>query len=85
MSRELIYRFAFQNNKIFIREGEIGMRAVIDQKACTGCELCTLICPEVFKMESSYAVAYSNPVPKAYEEYVRESSYDCPVNIIMIE
>ncbi len=61
------------------------MKAVIDHEACAGCELCALICPEVFKMENSHAVVYSNPVPKAYEEYVRESSYDCPVNTIMLE
>jgi len=24
---------------------------VVDQEACIGCELCTQICPEVFRME----------------------------------
>jgi ferredoxin len=60
------------------------MKATINQNDCAGCELCTLICPEVFKMESNCAVAYSNPVPKAYEDFAREASYDCPVNTIMI-
>ena len=66
-------------------EVKIVMKVTINKDECAGCELCTLICPEVFKMESDHAVAYSNPVPKAYEDFARESSNDCPVNSIKIE
>ena len=39
------------------------MKAIVDADECTGCELCTQTCPEVFEMEDDIAVVIVNPVP----------------------
>lgn len=61
------------------------MKAKVDKDTCTGCELCTDACPEVFKMEGDVAVAYSNPVPSDQEESCRDAAEQCPVEAISIE
>lgn len=61
------------------------MRAQVDAAECTGCELCTETCPEVFRMEGDTAVAYVNPVPADAEESCRQASEECPVGAISIE
>ncbi len=61
------------------------MRAVVDQDLCTGCELCTEICPGVFKMDGDLAVAYVDPVPAALETNCREAADSCPVAAIGLD
>ncbi|OHD67927.1 MAG: ferredoxin [Spirochaetes bacterium RBG_16_49_21] len=61
------------------------MKAKVDPDTCTGCELCTQTCPEVFKMEGDVAVAYVNPVPKEYEDLAKQAADECPVEAISIE
>lgn len=60
------------------------MTAKVDPDLCTGCELCTETCPEVFKMEDDLAVAYVDPVPAGSEDSAQEAADDCPVEAITI-
>ncbi len=60
------------------------MTAKVDPDLCTGCELCTETCPEVFKMEDDLAVAYVDPVPSGAEDSAQEAADDCPVEAITI-
>jgi len=50
------------------------MKAIVDKEICTGCPLCTDICPEVFKMDGDVAVAYNDPVPAEYEDSCRDAA-----------
>jgi ferredoxin len=61
------------------------MIAIVDRDACTGCELCTDICPAVFKMDGDKAIAYTTPVPKAEEANAQDAADQCPVSCISIE
>jgi len=61
------------------------MRASVDKEQCTGCELCTETCPEVFRMDADTAFAYTDPVPAEVEDSCREAADDCPVQAITIE
>jgi ferredoxin len=61
------------------------MKAKVDPNLCTGCELCTNICSEVFEMKGDIASVKVNPVPKVAEETCRESKDSCPVEAIFIE
>ena len=60
------------------------MTAKVDPDTCTGCELCTDMCPEVFKMNRDVAVAYTDPVPDAVEDSAKEAAESCPVEAISI-
>jgi len=60
------------------------MKAIVDQETCTGCTLCTQICPEVFRMDDDKAVAYVDTVPKDAEEACKEAALKCPVDAIRI-
>ena len=61
------------------------MRAKIDEETCTGCELCTETCPEVFEMDDDKAIVKVDPVPPEAEESCQEAADDCPVEAITIE
>jgi ferredoxin len=61
------------------------MKAKVDTDVCTGCELCTQTCPEVFRMEDDTAFAYTNPVPKEVEASAKQAADECPVEAISIE
>ena len=62
------------------------MRAVVDKDLCTGCQLCTEVCPDVFEMgEDDLAEAKVNPVPSDAEDDCREAAEQCPVEAIQIE
>ncbi len=61
---------------------------VVDQDTCIGCETCTLVCPEVFRMEEKEgghghdhkSVVY-NPVG-APEGKIEQAMDSCPVSCI---
>lgn len=61
------------------------MKAKVDPNLCTGCELCTNICPDVFEMKGDIAVEKVSPVPNSAEETCREAKDSCPVEAISIE
>ncbi len=61
------------------------MTATVDQDTCTGCELCSQTCPEVFRMEGDVAFAYTDPVPKELEELAKQAADECPVAAISID
>ncbi len=61
------------------------MKAIVDADECTGCELCTQTCPEVFEMEDDIAVVKGDSVPGDAEETCRQAAEECPVECITIE
>ncbi len=61
------------------------MKAIVDADECTGCELCTTTCPEVFDMEDDVAVVKGDSVPGDAAETYRQAAEECPVECIAIE
>lgn len=62
------------------------MKATIDRDECTGCELCTMICPEVFEMDDEgIAIVIADPIPADAEDDAEEAAESCPVECICIE
>ena len=61
------------------------MKAIMDKEECTGCELCTQTCAEVFKMEDDKAVVFVDPVPQGAEETCKQAAEECAVGAITIE
>ena len=60
------------------------MKAVVDPNTCTGCTLCTDICPEVFEMDGGVARAKKEPSSPQEEKTCREAAASCPVGAITI-
>ncbi len=62
------------------------MKATIDRDGCIGCELCSQICPSVFRMDDEgLAEVYTDPIPKDEEEAAVEAAENCPVGVITVE
>lgn len=61
------------------------MKAKVDANLCTGCELCTNICPDVFEMKGDVASVKVSIVPPSAEDSCREARDSCPVEAISIE
>jgi ferredoxin len=61
------------------------MKASVDADACTGCGLCTEICPEVFEMGDEAAKARDAEIPADAEEKAKEAAASCPVQAITVE
>jgi ferredoxin len=61
------------------------MKAIIDADLCSGCELCTQTCPEVYEMQGDVAVVKVDPIPAELEASAKEAADDCPVEAIKIE
>ncbi len=61
------------------------MKVKVDADDCTGCELCTQTCAEVFEMEDDIAVVKGDSVPAGAEETCRQAVEECPVECISIE
>ena len=61
------------------------MRAIVNKDTCTGCELCTESCPEIFEMEGDIAVVKVDKIPPEAEEAARQAAEECPVEAITIE
>ena len=62
------------------------MKAIVDEDACIGCELCVDTCPAVFEMrDDGLSHVIADPVPSEQYECARESADICPVTAIEIE
>ena len=62
------------------------MKALIDREGCISCELCTSICPDVFRMaDDDLGEVYVDEVPEELEDDVKEAEESCPVNVISTE
>ncbi|MDR4506006.1 MAG: ferredoxin [Candidatus Scalindua sp.] len=61
------------------------MKASVNADECTGCELCTQTCPEIFEMDGDIAVAKDGDVPAELEETCRQAAEECPVECINID
>ena len=60
------------------------MKAKVDPDLCISCELCVNLCPEVFRMEETKAVATVAVVPPAAEATCKQAEDECPVDAIAI-
>lgn len=61
------------------------MVAKVDAEACTGCEMCTQTCPEVFEMDGDKSSVKVKVVPEDAEETCRQAAEECPVEAISIK
>ena len=61
------------------------MKVKVDPELCTGAEICTQVCPDIFEMKGDKAIARMGEVPKDLEGCVREAVDSCPSEAIIIE
>ena len=57
------------------------MKAFVDPDLCIGCTQCAGLCPEVFTMEGTLAVALLGEIPAQ----AVDAAQTCPVSAIRIE
>ncbi|OHC00677.1 MAG: ferredoxin [Planctomycetes bacterium RIFCSPLOWO2_12_FULL_39_13] len=60
------------------------MHAKVDVDICTGCELCTQTCPEIFYMDGDVAKAKDIEVSSEIEDTCKQAAEECPVEAIII-
>ncbi len=58
------------------------MKAFVDPDLCIGCTQCAGICPEVFSMDGSLAVAIPDEIPGEDVPQAVDAAENCPVNAI---
>lgn len=61
------------------------MKAYVDGDVCIGCGLCADSCPDIFELVDDKAVVKVSPIPKDYEDLVKEARENCPVDAIRVE
>ncbi len=61
------------------------MKANVDEELCTGCEICTETCPEVFEMKNDKSWVKVDEIPEDAEECARQAEEECPEEAISIE
>lgn len=61
------------------------MKAFVDEDLCTGCELCTQTCPDVFEMEDDVAKVKGDEIPADAEDCANQAAEECPVEAIKVE
>lgn len=61
------------------------MRVRVDADLCTGCAVCTDMCPEVFDLRDDVSVVLVDEVPQDLADTVREAAEACPVEAIIVE
>ena len=60
------------------------MIATVDPDLCIGCTQCTGICPAVFTMEGTLAVALPGEVPPDAVPQAVDAAQSCPVSAITL-
>ena len=61
------------------------MKAVVNQKACIRCGLCSTICPAVFSLsEGDPAQAITDDVPEDQRLAAQEAADSCPTAAISL-
>ncbi len=61
------------------------MKVRIDQDACTGCEVCPDLVPDVFEMDGDVARVKTEDVPQNLEGAVQDAADECPAECIIVE
>lgn len=61
------------------------MRVQVDAKRCKGDEVCTEICPEIFKMAGKVATVKLKKVPEKLANLCRDAEESCPAFAIIIK
>lgn len=61
------------------------MKAFVDPDLCIGCTQCAGLCPEVFTMEGTLAVALPGEIPAEAVPQAMDAAQNCPVSAIRIE
>ncbi|MGN0662557.1 MAG: ferredoxin [Faecalibacterium sp.] len=61
------------------------MKAYVDPELCIGCTQCAGLCPEVYSMEGTLAVAIPGEIPAEEVPQAADAAAACPVNAIRIE
>jgi ferredoxin len=61
------------------------MKTRVNPELCTGDEICTQVCPEIFEMQGDKAAAKIEEVPENLKDCAKESADSCPSEAILIE
>ena len=61
------------------------MKAFVDPSLCIGCTQCASLCPEVYTMEGTLAVALLGDIPSEVVASAVDAAEACPVSAIRIE
>jgi ferredoxin len=61
------------------------MKVRVDPELCTGDEICTQLCPEIFEMQGDKAVAKMEEVTDDLKDCAKEAADSCPSEAITIE
>ena len=60
------------------------MNAYVDPDLCIGCTQCAGLCPAVFQMEGTLAVAQPGPIPPEEVPQAVDAANACPVSATML-
>ena len=60
------------------------MKAFVDPDLCIGCTQCAGICPEVFSMEGTLAVAQPGELSGEQVPAAIDAAQNCPVSAITV-
>jgi len=61
------------------------MKAKVDPELCTGNEICTQTCPDVFEIRGNKAAAKTEEAPENLKHCAKEAANSCPSEAITIE
>lgn len=62
------------------------MKVALNRKACNGCTICNITCPEVFSIHVDGKVELAvQEVPKNVEQVCIEAVDECPMHAISVE
>jgi len=57
----------------------------VDEDLCTGCGVCSDMCPDVFDLEDDVAKVKMDEVDGEHLECTKEAAESCPVEAIIVE